>query len=319
MVSINVETVSSNAVLLAASHGDKNSSFDASSSKSDSIGVKEIIVAKSATSDQESVPVPTLYFSESTEKPKGPLEGISEEDMKLVMESKTGAISHKAQSQDENAFVQASAAVATGEGIPTCESFVADFCSTTGQESVTDILLPHLISDWVPFSVNDQKEEEQHVETNLKATIAGISIVFAFHDENQRHSCDLGGAQANVGSNVHYLGAECRDMLFISQSQLYDVQQSSDEMASTMYNHVENLQKEVTENELMLGQEWNSTIVQIIKAVGKLDATAGRFFTSAVSSGPHDGSGICDIMLVLLKFSRLVQSLGHSPEDSTVE
>ena len=80
--------------------------------------------------------------------------------MKLVMESKTGAISHEAQSQDEDAFVQASAAVATGEGIPTCESFVADFCSTTGQESVTDILLPHLISDWVPFSVNDQKKEE---------------------------------------------------------------------------------------------------------------------------------------------------------------
>ena len=25
----------------------------------------------------------------------------------------------------------------------------------------------------------------QHVETNLKATIAGISVVFAFHDENR--------------------------------------------------------------------------------------------------------------------------------------
>ncbi|RVW61260.1 Autophagy-related protein 2 [Vitis vinifera] len=50
--------------------------------------------------------------------------------------------------------------LATDEVIPTCESFAADFCSTTGQESVTDILLPHLISDWVPFSVNDQKEEE---------------------------------------------------------------------------------------------------------------------------------------------------------------
>ena len=71
MVSINVETVPSNAVLLATSHSDKNSSFDASSSRSDSIGVKEIIVAKSATSDQDSVPVPTLYFLESTEKPKG--------------------------------------------------------------------------------------------------------------------------------------------------------------------------------------------------------------------------------------------------------
>ena len=54
----------------------------------------------------------------------------------------------------------ASTAVATGEVIPTCESSDADFCSTTGQELVIDILLPHLISDWVPFSVNDQKEEE---------------------------------------------------------------------------------------------------------------------------------------------------------------
>ncbi|KAJ9702892.1 hypothetical protein PVL29_004571 [Vitis rotundifolia] len=80
------------------------------------------------------------------------------------------------------------------------------------------------------------------------------------------------------------------------QSQLYDIQQSSDEMASTMYNQVENLQKEVTENELMLRQEWNSTIAQIVEAVGKLDATAGRFFTSAISSGPHDGFGICDIV-----------------------
>ncbi|CBI24010.3 unnamed protein product, partial [Vitis vinifera] len=80
------------------------------------------------------------------------------------------------------------------------------------------------------------------------------------------------------------------------EGQLYDIQQSSDEMASTMYNQVENLQKEVTENELMLRQEWNSTIAQIVEEVGKLDATAGRFFTSAISSGPHDGFGICDIV-----------------------
>lgn len=59
--------------------------------------------------------------------------------------------------------------------------------------------------------------EQQHVETNVKAAIAGISVVFAFHDENQRHSCDQCGDQANVGSYVHYLGAECRDMLFSSQ------------------------------------------------------------------------------------------------------
>ena len=67
------------------------------------------------------------------------------------------------------------------------------------------------------FIFFDTSTEQHHVETNLKATVAGISVVFAFHDENPRHSCDLGGAQANVGSDVHYLGAECRDMLFVLQ------------------------------------------------------------------------------------------------------
>ena len=53
----------------------------------------------------------------------------------------------------------ASAAAATDEVMPDCESFAADIRSTMGQEMVTDILLPgaHLISDWVPSSVNNLK------------------------------------------------------------------------------------------------------------------------------------------------------------------
>lgn len=55
--------------------------------------------------------------------------------------------------------------------------------------------------------------EQQHVETNLKATLAGISVVFSFQNENQTHFCDTKGAH----SAVLYLGAECRDILLVTQ------------------------------------------------------------------------------------------------------
>ncbi|KAM1790718.1 hypothetical protein ACFX12_034755 [Malus domestica] len=55
--------------------------------------------------------------------------------------------------------------------------------------------------------------EQQHVETNLKAALAGISVVFSFQDEKQTHFCDNKG----VDSDVLYLGAECRDILLVTQ------------------------------------------------------------------------------------------------------
>ncbi|KAF8405048.1 hypothetical protein HHK36_009945 [Tetracentron sinense] len=58
--------------------------------------------------------------------------------------------------------------------------------------------------------------EQQHVETNLKATVAGISVVFSFHNEDQKHSCDLKGDHTNLGLNAHYLGPQIcpREMKF---------------------------------------------------------------------------------------------------------
>ncbi|KHG30101.1 Autophagy-related protein 2 [Gossypium arboreum] len=50
--------------------------------------------------------------------------------------------------------------------------------------------------------------EQQHVQTNLKAAFAGISIVLSFHDEDLDHLCDL----IDLNSNIHYLGIECRDI-----------------------------------------------------------------------------------------------------------
>lgn len=59
--------------------------------------------------------------------------------------------------------------------------------------------------------------EQQHVQTNLRATFAGISIIISFHDEDQKHLNDENGDRVHVGSNVHYLGAECSDISIVMQ------------------------------------------------------------------------------------------------------
>ncbi|KAL6213423.1 hypothetical protein ACLB2K_012870 [Fragaria x ananassa] len=58
--------------------------------------------------------------------------------------------------------------------------------------------------------------EQQPVETNLKATLAGISVVFPFQDENQNDFCDTKG---NLGSSsdVLYLSMESQDILLVMQ------------------------------------------------------------------------------------------------------
>ncbi|XP_062022613.1 autophagy-related protein 2 isoform X2 [Rosa rugosa] len=58
--------------------------------------------------------------------------------------------------------------------------------------------------------------EQQPVETNLKATLAGISVVFPFQDENQNHLCDTKG-DLGSSSDVLYLCVECRDILLAMQ------------------------------------------------------------------------------------------------------
>ncbi|KAK8616353.1 hypothetical protein V6N13_017906 [Hibiscus sabdariffa] len=55
--------------------------------------------------------------------------------------------------------------------------------------------------------------EQQHVQTNLKAAFAGISIVLSFHDEDLDHTCD----PLHASSSIHYLGIECRDISVLVQ------------------------------------------------------------------------------------------------------
>lgn len=71
-------------------------------------------------------------------------------------------------------------------------------------------------------------------------------------------------------------------------SQLDDLQHGSNEMASVIGNQLENLQKETAERVLLLEQDWNSTVAQILEAVGKLEESTGES-TSTVSIVSHDG------------------------------
>uniref|UniRef100_A0A803NKV6 Autophagy-related protein 2 n=1 Tax=Cannabis sativa TaxID=3483 RepID=A0A803NKV6_CANSA len=57
--------------------------------------------------------------------------------------------------------------------------------------------------------------EQQHIETNVKANFAGVSVFLSFQDEDKKFM--FKGYQINSGSYIPYLGAECRDILLSMQ------------------------------------------------------------------------------------------------------
>ncbi|CAA2991579.1 autophagy-related 2 [Olea europaea subsp. europaea] len=60
--------------------------------------------------------------------------------------------------------------------------------------------------------------EQQHVETNFKAAIDKISLLFSFTDEDQKDSWNAKDAQANDDYQFHYLCAKFTDLYFIFQA-----------------------------------------------------------------------------------------------------
>lgn len=59
--------------------------------------------------------------------------------------------------------------------------------------------------------------EQQHVETNLKANFAGVSVFLSFQDEDEKFMFHGDGDQTSAGLYVPYLGAEYQDILFVVQ------------------------------------------------------------------------------------------------------
>ena len=58
---------------------------------------------------------------------------------------------------------------------------------------------------------------QQHVETNLKVTVARISILFSFFDKKPEYSCYERENQAKAAQYVHYLDMKFLDLLLVLQ------------------------------------------------------------------------------------------------------
>ncbi|KAM6561565.1 hypothetical protein CsatA_030804 [Cannabis sativa] len=80
---------------------------------------------------------------------------------------------------------------------------------------------------------------------------------------------------------------KCESRIDDLQSQLYDLQQTSNEMATVIGNHLDDLQKEVSGRTLIIEEDWNSTLAQIFEIVQKLDGSLGNFASKVFV--PDDG------------------------------
>lgn len=60
----------------------------------------------------------------------------------------------------------------------------------------------------------------QPVETNISATISGISVVISFDDDNQYHSADPQKVQMKADSEVHSVVAKFSDIHLLMQVEL---------------------------------------------------------------------------------------------------
>ncbi|KAL2318260.1 hypothetical protein Fmac_032136 [Flemingia macrophylla] len=71
-------------------------------------------------------------------------------------------------------------------------------------------------------------------------------------------------------------------------TEMNDVKQISNDMATMVGSQLEYLQKKVTERAMLLEQGWNMTIAQIVALVGKLKESVGGALCTNVSSDSHD-------------------------------
>lgn len=88
----------------------------------------------------------------------------------------------------------------------------------------------------------------------------------------------------------------CQSKIGELHTEMYDVRQSSNEMASIIDSQLENLQKEVTERAMLLEQGRNTTIAEIVELVGKLNESVGETLHTTISSDAHDGLDISHLL-----------------------
>ncbi|CAJ1972211.1 unnamed protein product [Sphenostylis stenocarpa] len=85
----------------------------------------------------------------------------------------------------------------------------------------------------------------------------------------------------------------CQSKISELHTEMNDVKQLSNYMASSVGSQLEGLQKEVTERAMLLEQGWNMTVAQIVELVGKLKESVGGTLCTTLSSDTHGYLDIC--------------------------
>lgn len=102
------------------------------------------------------------------------------------------------------------------------------------------------------------------------------------------------------------------------QSQLYDVQQNSNDMASEISNRLEILQKEVDERVFILEQDRNSTFAEIVEIVRKLDESVEN--SGLTVSGPHNGLDIVSLVATSVNAAtKVIEDIWKKLEDARTD
>lgn len=167
--------------------------------------------------------------------------------------------------------------VATNKASPLYGGLSVELSSSLRRGMGSDLHLPNVISDWVPFVAAKEEDdfgasvdqffecfdeirnsqsalggsgmwnwtcsvfsaitaasnlasgsvlipsEQQHVETNVGVSIAGMSLMFSLHDEDEGNFQELGNDLEKVGFDYHCLGAECRNVSLMVQIRPQDM------------------------------------------------------------------------------------------------
>ncbi|XP_041019418.1 uncharacterized protein LOC121261230 isoform X3 [Juglans microcarpa x Juglans regia] len=158
------------------------------------------------------------------------------------------------------------------------------------------------IADATFRELTAEHEALKEHSNNLEAANIELEVLF---EALKQHVCEVEAKDGelevlfeslklqgiNLKAENRELGEKlCGYQLRISdlQSCLDDLQHGSNEMASSISNQLENMQKEMAERVLLL-EDWNSTVAEILEAVGKLDESVGEVLTSTISIGTQDG------------------------------
>ncbi|KAB2619202.1 nucleoprotein TPR-like [Pyrus ussuriensis x Pyrus communis] len=94
------------------------------------------------------------------------------------------------------------------------------------------------------------------------------------------HVTNLEAENLEVGRKLHRYESRINQL----QSRLHDLHLSSNDMVSQISDQLENFHKEAAERILILEQRWNSTLVPVVEAIGKLGESIGGFSTTTPMS-----------------------------------